>query len=418
MLLLEGVNGSASTGRIVMQKIAKMQKEDEWIRASDAVDMLKPILSEYGARIRICERAHAGIVRAKAEHFHEGDKRYKNHNIPEKFWWAEGHASLTQDWSAGDFSTSIRDHVRLKAFGVTFARADIEKIVPPPVTVNEGTPVATTVTKQKRRLAAIVALDVAGYSARTERNEAKTAAQVAILRNLVEAIAVAYDGRVFNTAGDGFMLEFSSSVDAVDAAIDLADKCTPSVRIGVHSGDVVVQATGDLLGHAVNVAARLMALAEPGSLRVSSDVQRAIHGPLAQSFRSLGKCKLDKMVETVEVFELTRGGTPTGSPNKAPIGSSATDKEQILRDIVWLREALLSYRSYSSFEVEAWQRYSRLDNSDNPIWTNSNLNQLRRDFVNRCGIVLDERRRGAFIDQVTRSEIETIGAALLAFVID
>ena len=78
-----------------------------------------------------------------------------------------------------------------------------------------------------RRLTTIVALDVAGYSARTEADEARTTAEVAALRRAIEGIATAQGGRVFNAAGDGFMLEFGSSLAAVEAAFALADKCKP-----------------------------------------------------------------------------------------------------------------------------------------------------------------------------------------------
>ena len=71
---------------------------------------------------------------------------------------------------------------------------------------------------QPRKLATIVALDVAGYSARTEADEARTTSEVAALRVVIEATAEAHGGRVFNTAGDGFMLEFGSSLAAVQAA--------------------------------------------------------------------------------------------------------------------------------------------------------------------------------------------------------
>src|SRR5262245_15349426 len=112
---------------------------------------------------------------------------------------------------------------------------------------------------QSRRLTTIVALDVAGYSARTEADETRSAAEVAALRAVIEDIAGPRGGRRFNTAGDGFMLEFGSSLSAVEAAFALAERCEPKVRIGVHLGDVMVQPNGDLLGHGVNVAARLMA---------------------------------------------------------------------------------------------------------------------------------------------------------------
>jgi len=160
-----------------------------------------------------------------------------------------------------------------------------------------------------RRLTTIVALDVAGYSARTEADEARTTAEVAALRRVIEGIAAAHGGRVFNTAGDGFMLEFGSSLAAVEAAFALAETCEPKVRVGVHLGDVVVQPSGDLLGHGVNVAARLMARSNPGAVLVSADVRRTIRGPLAERLVSRGSLQLDKLTETIEAFALD-AGTP------------------------------------------------------------------------------------------------------------
>jgi len=155
-----------------------------------------------------------------------------------------------------------------------------------------------------RKLATIVALDVAGYSARTEADEARTTAEVAALRRVIEGIATRHNGRVFNTAGDGFMLEFGSSLAAVEAAFELAETCEPKVRVGVHLGDVMVQPNGDLLGHGVNVAARLMAQSAPGSALVSGAVRQTIRGPIAEQLQSRGMLKLDKMAETIEAFAL------------------------------------------------------------------------------------------------------------------
>src|SRR5215470_14913420 len=90
-------------------------------------------------------------------------------------------------------------------------------------------------------------------------------------------------------------LDVASSLAAVEAAFALAARCEPKVRVGVHLGDVVVQPNGDLLGHGVNVAARVMAQAVPGSVLVSADVQHAIRGPLARSLHSKGTIKLNKM---------------------------------------------------------------------------------------------------------------------------
>ncbi|TMA80567.1 MAG: hypothetical protein E6J72_07915 [Deltaproteobacteria bacterium] len=168
-----------------------------------------------------------------------------------------------------------------------------------------------------RRLTTIVALDVAGYSARTEADEAKTAAEVTALRGVVEGIAGLHGGRLFNTAGDGFMLEFGSSLAAVEAAFALAEQCEPKVRIGVHLGDVVVQPNGDLLGHGVNVAARLMARSAPGSALVSADVRRTIRGPLAERLVSQGHLQLDKMTEWIEAFGLAAAGSAVAAAPSA-----------------------------------------------------------------------------------------------------
>jgi TolB-like protein/class 3 adenylate cyclase/Tfp pilus assembly protein PilF len=164
-----------------------------------------------------------------------------------------------------------------------------------------------------RKLATIVALDVAGYSARTEADEAKTTAEVAALRAVVEAIATSHGGRVFNTAGDGFMLEFASCLAAVEAAAELAETCEPKVRVGVHLGDVVVQPNGDLLGHGVNVAARLMAKSDPGAALVSAAVRQTIRRPAADRLVSRGQIHLDKMAETIEVFTIGAAGAPAST---------------------------------------------------------------------------------------------------------
>src|SRR6185312_11059531 len=84
--------------------------------------------------------------------------------------------------------------------------------------------------------------------------------------------------------------------------------CEPAVRVGVHLGDVTVQPNGDLLGHGVNIAARLMARSEPGSALVSADVRRTIRGPLAERLVSRGNLQLDKMTERIEAFALAAVG--------------------------------------------------------------------------------------------------------------
>lgn len=159
-----------------------------------------------------------------------------------------------------------------------------------------------------RKLAAIMSIDIAGYSAMTEQDELQAIALVGRVREALEGAALVHGGRIFNTAGDGFMLEFCSAAGALGAAELLWGGVErTSVRVGVHIGDVLMTSTGDLLGHSVNVAARLQQLAQPGAVMVSMDVRRAVRGKLAQRLHPAGSAQLDKMSETIDVFTLEDG---------------------------------------------------------------------------------------------------------------
>lgn len=150
-----------------------------------------------------------------------------------------------------------------------------------------------------------MSIDIAGYSAMSEINEAGAAELVTRLRALIAEIATARGGRLFNTAGDGFMLEFASASGALETAERVrAGIGRDPVRIGVHVGDVILAQNGDLLGHSVNVAARLQQLARPGSILVSLDVRRAVRGKFAHRLHPAGAVQLDKMSETLEIFTL------------------------------------------------------------------------------------------------------------------
>lgn len=161
--------------------------------------------------------------------------------------------------------------------------------------------------RNQKRLAAVVAIDVAGYSSRTEADEARATTEVRTLTATVEAIAKAHHGQVFNTAGDGIMLAFSSSADAIDAALRVAAECDPKVRVGAHVGDVLLQPKGDMLGHAVNVASRIMAKASPGTAIFSEAIQRSARNDATARMQSLGTHKLEKMSETIELFAVPTG---------------------------------------------------------------------------------------------------------------
>jgi predicted nucleotide-binding protein len=105
---------------------------DQWISAEQAVELPTPARkSTYITQKTICARAHNGLIRSRAEQLKADQAIFKTHTVPAEFWWAEGEAALTQNWRTGDFDTWIDQEVHLRAFGVRFFRADIEKLIPP-----------------------------------------------------------------------------------------------------------------------------------------------------------------------------------------------------------------------------------------------------------------------------------------------
>jgi class 3 adenylate cyclase len=157
------------------------------------------------------------------------------------------------------------------------------------------------------RLASIVSIDVAGFSSMSEKDQARAARQVESLRGRIEAAALRHGGRVFNSAGDGFMLEFSSAGAAFGCISELLDKRSrgePPIRVGAHVGDVIVTITNDLLGHGVNVAARLQSLATPGSALVSGEFRSMASNSPQAAFLAKGRQPLDNMTQKVQTFAI------------------------------------------------------------------------------------------------------------------
>ncbi len=156
------------------------------------------------------------------------------------------------------------------------------------------------------RLASIVAIDIVGFSTMSERDQRNAARKVENLRARIQHVASSNGGRLFNTAGDGFMLEFGSAGSALGAIQEILDKRgrgEPPIRVGAHVGDVVVTATEDLLGHGVNVAARLQELAEPGTALVSAEF-RSMARTSPTAFQSRGQKPLDNIEQRVQTFEI------------------------------------------------------------------------------------------------------------------
>src|SRR5688572_247721 len=91
----------------------------QWVRCAEALQIISQSGSEYEARLAICARAHQGLLRSRAQLLTWNQEKRSETQVPEKFWWAEGHEALDQDWHRGDFATWI-DKVHWRAFGVEF----------------------------------------------------------------------------------------------------------------------------------------------------------------------------------------------------------------------------------------------------------------------------------------------------------
>jgi adenylate cyclase len=170
------------------------------------------------------------------------------------------------------------------------------------------------------KLTTIVAIDIAGYSALSQTDEAAAIAAVARLHGRCAKAIADHGGRIFSTAGDAVMMEFASVSGGLQAAAELAADPDPPVRIGVHLGEVSELPNGDLLGHGVNVASRLQSHAKPGHVIVSEDARRALRAGLANRLVSRGVIKLDKIDESIGIYELTaeaHGRAPVDATQRA-----------------------------------------------------------------------------------------------------
>jgi adenylate cyclase len=192
-----------------------------------------------------------------------------------------------------------------------------------------------------RRLAAILAADVVGYSRLIGADEPGTLAKLAALRSsVIDPQMAEYGGRVFKTTGDGLLAEFASGVQAVQCAIAIQQVMREhqgiELRIGLHSADVTVQPDGDLLGDGVNVAARLEGLAEPGGICISGRVREDAAGKIALDIEDIGTPELKNIAQQHRVFRVRLGAPEQpvlALPDKPsiavlPFANLSGDKEQ------------------------------------------------------------------------------------------
>jgi TolB-like protein/class 3 adenylate cyclase len=186
-----------------------------------------------------------------------------------------------------------------------------------------------------RKLAAILVADVVGYSRLAGADEDRTLARLRGLRSdLIDPAIAAHRGRVVKRTGDGSIIEFRSVVDAVRCAIEVQSGMVErnaglppgkriEFRVGIHLGDVVEEADGDLMGEGVNIAARLEGIAKPGAICLSEQAYWQVKGRLDLAVTDLGPTQLKNIAEPIRVYSLEVGEparakpTPTPAPEKS-----------------------------------------------------------------------------------------------------
>src|ERR1700734_930548 len=182
---------------------------------------------------------------------------------------------------------------------------------------------------ETRKLAAILAADVAGYSKLAGSDEERTLARLRALRSdLFDPTIALHHGRVVKRTGDGVLIEFRSVVDAVRCAIEVQNGMVErnaglppdrriEFRVGIHLGDVVEESDGDLMGDGVNIAARLEGIAKPGAICLSEDAYRQVKGRLDLKVSDLGPTQLKNIAEPIRVYAL-QVGVPTQAKPATP----------------------------------------------------------------------------------------------------
>ena len=208
----------------------------------------------------------------------------------------------------------------------------------------------------ERRLTAIFAADVAGYSRLMRADEVTTMRTLTAHREVMDRLIAQHRGRIANTAGDSVLAEFPSVVDALQCAVQVQEELLQKnegiaedrklvFRIGVHVGDVMVRG-GDLLGDGINVAARLQTLAEPGGICVSGEAHHYARKSLPLTFTDLGQQAVKHIAEGVRAFAVQAARTHApetrvSTPNSPPL----PDKPAI---------AVLPFRNMSGDPAQAY----------------------------------------------------------------
>jgi len=188
---------------------------------------------------------------------------------------------------------------------------------------------------ETRKIAAILVADIVGYSRLAGTDEDRTLARLRGLRSdLIDPAIDAHHGRIVKRTGDGSLIEFRSVVDAVRCAIEVQNGLVErnvgvpaerriEFRVGIHLGDVVEEADGDLMGDGVNIAARLEGVCEPGGICLSEDAYRQVRDKLKEEFADLGNKELRNIARPVRAYALQIGGRSATSASPSTTKAKA-----------------------------------------------------------------------------------------------
>ncbi len=192
---------------------------------------------------------------------------------------------------------------------------------------------------EQRKLAAIMFTDMVGYSALAQRNEALALQLLEDHRSLLRALFPRFNGREVKTIGDAFLVEFHSALEAAQCAIeiqrtlakrnhDVAAARRIEVRIGIHIGDVVQRADGDVLGDGVNIASRIEPLAGANGICISVDVERQIRNTIEASLVKLGATELKNIQVPMELFRIVLPWETQSSSRREEAQTSKSEIEK------------------------------------------------------------------------------------------
>ncbi|MBV8107968.1 MAG: adenylate/guanylate cyclase domain-containing protein [Hyphomicrobiales bacterium] len=265
---------------------------------------------------------------------------------------------------------------------------------------------------ESRKLAAILAADVAGYSRLAGADEERILARLRALRSdLIDPTFAVHNGRVVKRTGDGALVEFRSVVDAVRCAIEIQAAMIErnagvppdrriEFRIGVHLGDVVEESDGDLMGEGVNIAARMEGIARPGAICISEQAYWQVKGRLDIVATDLGPTQLKNIAEPVRVYALAVGVPAPVKPaiEPQPPGQKARPRRALLAAAIV---------ALAGIAGGAWHYFvanrPALVASDAPARPAARLSIVALPFANLSGDPAQDYLADALTDELTTS---------------